>query len=302
MLSPAKINLFLAVLGKRPDGYHDLVSLAAPLAFGDTLEATPADSFSVTCDDPAVPLDGTNLILKAALAFRAAANWPGGAQFRLQKRIPIGAGLGGGSSNAAAALLFLNEFAGHALSPDALSAVAAQVGSDCPLFLHQRPVVLRGRGERIEPLPPAAAARVRGRRVLLFMPSFGVSTPWAYGQWSHQDEPRTASVPSSSAPPPIGDKDAADSILAPWLASTAPAEKLLFNSLEAPVFEKYVALPALLTDLRRDFGFAAAMSGSGSCCFALLPPDVAPNRVQAAIAAIRSAYGPATFVQETTIA
>ncbi len=114
--APAKINLFLAITGRRADGFHDLVSVVAPVEFGDTLRAELAESFSLTCSDPAVPVDETNLVLKASRAFAAASNWKGGAKFTLEKRIPMGAGLGGGSSDAVAALRVLNTLAGNPLA------------------------------------------------------------------------------------------------------------------------------------------------------------------------------------------
>ena len=157
--SPAKLNLFLAVTQRRADGFHDLVSMAAPLAWGDELMTAPADGFALECDDPAVPADETNLVLKAARAFREATGWRGGAKFRLTKRVPPWAGLGGGSSNGVTALRALNGLAGNPLGADALASLAVQLGSDCALFLQNGPVVMRGRGERLEPLPAAAADR-----------------------------------------------------------------------------------------------------------------------------------------------
>ena len=103
--SPAKVNLFLAVTGRRADGFHDLVSVAALLDFSDELEVAPAAAgFTLECDDAAVPTDGNNLVLKAAAAFVAATGWKGGGHFKLTKRIPMGAGLGGGSGNAVTAV------------------------------------------------------------------------------------------------------------------------------------------------------------------------------------------------------
>src|SRR6187551_2872654 len=187
VFSPAKLNLFLAVTGRRADGFHDLVSLVSQLSFGDELAVAikgerigDGGRFALECDQPEVPVDGSNLILRAAEAFAVAANWQGGAHFRLTKRIPVGAGLGGGSSNAAAALRALNRLTGGLLDEAQLAVAAATLGSDCVLFLRDAPVVMRGRGERIAALPEPALARLRGRRVLLFKPSFGVSTPWAY--------------------------------------------------------------------------------------------------------------------------
>jgi 4-diphosphocytidyl-2-C-methyl-D-erythritol kinase len=341
--APAKLNLFLAVTGRRADGFHDLVSVAAPVEFGDTLtvEATgggrgTGGGFELACDDATVPVDETNLVLKAAHAFRAATGWRGGAKFFLQKRIPLGAGLGGGSSDAVAALRALNALAGAPLAPVALAEVAARLGSDCALFLHDRPVVMRGRGERIEPLPAAAAARLRGRRVLIFKPGFGVATAWAYAQMSSfakasavakamadETEDRAAKpetyLPVAEADPASprlrragGAPDriferGAEEWLRSWLESDKPAEELLFNNMERVVFAKFIALPVLLEGLRTRFGLAPRMSGSGSACFAFLAdpatgsgPAGAP--VADITAAVRAAWGGTAMVVETRIA
>jgi 4-diphosphocytidyl-2-C-methyl-D-erythritol kinase len=294
VFSPAKLNLFLAITGRRADGFHDLVSVAAPLDFGDELKATPAKAgFTLACDDPAVPVDGTNLILKAAAAFAAATSWPGGAHFQLTKRIPMGAGLGGGSSNAVAALRALNELSGGALAPSKLAGVAATLGSDCALFLREVPVVMRGRGEWVEVLPASAAARVRGRRVLVFKPSFGIGTPWAYAR---MDKRGTDYLPEAEA----------EARLANWLGGTAPIEELLFNNMEPAAFEKHLALPVLLGRLQREFGLAVRMSGSGSACFAVLRDSAAGSgpaeaMMTAMIQRIRAAWGEGTFVREARL-
>jgi 4-diphosphocytidyl-2-C-methyl-D-erythritol kinase len=244
-----------------------------------------ADGITLECDEASVPCDETNLIVKAARLFREATGWREPVHFRLEKRIPLGAGLGGGSSDATAALRGLDLLAGHPLAPMALAELAARVGSDCALFLHGAPVVMRGRGERVEALPAAAAARLRGRRVLVFKPDFGIGTPWAYQRLA-------AAAPAAYVP--VAEAEAR---LAAWLADpTAPAEQLLGNNLERPAFAKFIALPALLGELRNRFALAPQLSGSGSACFALLP-DNAP--VPDIAAAIRAAWGEAAFVLET---
>lgn len=292
VFSPAKLNLFLAITGRRSDGFHDLVSVVAPLDFGDQLEATSGEQragsqFSLACSDPAVPTDGTNLILKAAEAFVAATGWRGAVDFKLTKRIPMGAGLGGGSSNAVAALRALSQLSGLMLAPARLVEIAATLGSDCALFLREAPVVMRGRGDRVDDLPAAAAARIRGRRVLLFKPSFGISTPWAYGRMVAAAKAGRAEIYLPA--------DQAERRLAAWIEGTAPVEELLANNMEAVAFDKFIALPVLLEKLRRDFGVVPRMSGSGSACFALLRDDQATAPL---VAAIRGAWGPETFVQE----
>lgn len=292
VFSPAKINLFLAVTGRRTDGFHDLVSVAAPLDFGDELRAEDRsqksegrDQFTLECDDPAVPVDGSNLVLKAAAAFVAATGWKGAVHFKLTKRIPMGAGLGGGSSNAVAALRALNRLAGDTLDALGLERLAAGLGSDCVLFLRDAPVVMRGRGERVE-LLPAAAGRLRGRSVLLFKPGFGISTPWAYGRMVARG---TDYLPAALA----------EEKLAAWLAGSAPVEEFLFNNMEPAAFEKYLALPVLLERLRREFGLAVAMSGSGSTCFALLRDRQVTS---ALIGRVRELWGAEIFVREARLA
>jgi len=314
VFSPAKINLFLAITGQRADGYHDLVSVAAPLEFGDQLIAEAKgegrkakDQFSLECDDPEVPRDETNLVAKAARRFCEATGWKAAVAFRLTKRIPLGAGLGGGSSNAAAALLALNQLSGAGLSRDRLMALAAQVGSDCPLFLPGGPVLMRGRGEQVESLPAAAAGRLRGRRVLLFKPNFSIRTAWAYERMAACTGASAAATARAdkSAPgaarAPAGYLSAAEAErrLAAWIAGNAGAEELLFNNLEPVVFRKFIALPALLERLQTRFGLAPRMSGSGSACFVLLPDD-AP--VEEIIGSVREAWGPLCFVHPTVIA
>ncbi len=290
VFSPAKINLYLAVTGRRPDGFHDLVSVAAPLDFGDELEAERQPGgvgrqFSLTCDHPEVPRDDSNLVLKAARAFAAATGYEGRVAFKLTKRIPLGAGLGGGSSNAVAALRALNQLSGGLLPVEKLSGLAAGLGSDCALFIHSAPVVMRGRGESVELLPAAAAARLRGRDVLLFKPGFGISTPWAYQRMIARG---TDYVPAAEA----------ERKLVAWLAGEAPVEELLGNNMEPAAFEKYLALPVLLGKLRDDFGVVGRMSGSGSACFALPGED----RVTAGVReSIRRCWGPLALVQNARL-
>lgn len=172
------------------------------------------------------------------------------------------------------------------LLPDVkLAEVAATLGSDCTLFLQNAPVSMRGRGERVGLLPDAAARRLRGRRVLLFKPSFGIGTPWAYQRMVARGTDYLAAA-------------AAERQLAVWLDGDAPAEELLFNNMEGVAFEKFVALPVLLARLRAEFGVAARMSGSGSACFALLAEDFAAAPL---VARIRECWGPAAFVQEARL-
>ncbi|HEY1111896.1 MAG TPA: 4-(cytidine 5'-diphospho)-2-C-methyl-D-erythritol kinase [Opitutaceae bacterium] len=287
LFAPAKLNLFLAITGRRADGFHDLVSVVCQLDQGDTLRVEPqADGFALGCDDPAVPVEGGNLVLKAAAAFAERTGWSGGARFFLEKRTPMGAGLGGGSSDGVAALRALDRLSGGAHAA-ALPELAARLGSDCPLFLQTAPVVMRGRGERVDVLPEMAANRLRGRRVLVFKPAFGIATPWAYGQL-------VKAAPGGYLP-----AAEAEARLADWLARPdAPAEELLFNNMEPPAFRKFLALPTLLERLRAEFGLRPRMSGSGSACFAFVGVEVDTAPI---VAAIRAAWGESSWVKEARI-
>ena len=286
--APAKINLMLAITGVRDDGFHNLVSLVAPINFGDDLWLeTPAGlaGDELRCDFPGVPTDGTNLVMKAVAAFRKEYPATPFVRFTLVKRTPHGAGLGGGSSDAAAALLLLNGETGLPASPDGLAALAAGLGSDCPLFLDGAPVVMRGRGERVEKLSVSEKSALTGRRLLLFKPDFGVSTVEAYRAMKADGGLYCAEIE-------------AETTLKAWRLMPAKAPLPLYNNMERAVFAKHLALPALLDELRSKFSLAPRMSGSGSACFAFLPEsfDAAP-----VIAAIRSAWGDSAFAIETTL-
>jgi 4-diphosphocytidyl-2-C-methyl-D-erythritol kinase len=233
-----------------------------------------------------VPVDESNLVLKAARLFVRETGWKGGARFTLKKRIPVGAGLGGGSSNAVAALRALDRLAGTSLPREKLAEMAAALGSDCPLFLHDGPVVMRGRGEKIEALPSGAGARLSGRRVLVFKPSFGVPTAWAYQRMVARGGDYLSAAE-------------AEQRLATWISGDVSAEKLTFNNMEPAAFGKYVGLPVLLEILRKDFGLEPRMSGSGSACYALLKDGHVGEPV---IARIRDCWGAGAFALATKLA
>lgn len=309
IFSPAKINLFLAITGRRADGFHELVSVVAQVDFGDKLtlhvvreersreneegSLEPGKQFTLECDDPAVPVDGTNLVLRAAEAFAAATGWRERVHFRLEKRIPMGAGLGGGSSNAVATLRALNQLADEPLVAKRIAEVAASLGSDCPLFLHDGPVVIRGRGERIEPVTPGATARLRGRRALIFKPPFGIATAWAYARLA-------AGAPAAYLP--AGEAEARVAALARAAEGGTALDRHIFNKMESVAFGKYLALPVLLDALRAELGLAARMSGSGSACFALLPDGAMGDALAARAAAlVREHWGASAFVTEAKI-
>ena len=177
--SPCKVNLLLNILGKRPDGFHELETVMQPVNLCDRLTfERRGGAVELSCSDAALPVDSRNLVHRAATGFLQAAKISDGVRIHLEKKIPLAAGLGGGSGNAATTLLALNELFGQPLSAAKLGELAASLGSDVPFFLQNKPVLATGRGEKIQPLDFFHA--LRGKAFLLIHPGFGISTPWAY--------------------------------------------------------------------------------------------------------------------------
>lgn len=257
--SPCKVNFLLNVLGKRDDGFHELETVMHPVAVFDTLEFERGQNPGVvlTCSHSALPVDSTNLVHRAATAFLRAANISDGARIHLEKRIPLAAGLGGGSSNAAQTLLGLNELFGHPLASDRLTQIAASLGSDVPFFLQPGPALATGRGERISPLEPLSA--LRNAFILLVYPGFGIATAWAYQQLSR--------FPDALSGQPGRARELVSRLQTADLAAAAPA---FYNALEAPALKKYPLLHIFQAFLREHGADVTLMSGSGSATFALV--------------------------------
>jgi 4-diphosphocytidyl-2-C-methyl-D-erythritol kinase len=285
-LCPAKINLMLAVTGRRPDGFHDLVSLVVPLDFGDELSAEPATHgrFELICDDPVLAAEPDNLVLRAARAFRAETGWAGGVRFNLTKRIPTGAGLGGGSSDAAQAILLMEELAGIELGVAVRFRIAAAVGSDVPLFLLDGPAVIRGRGDVVETVSEEVAHDLAGRRVVLLKPDFGVPTPWAYRELA-------AGAPATYCEPAT-----AEALLAAAMRNEPSG--IGYNSFEKVVFRKFLALPAFVKLAYDQFGIRVHMSGSGSCCYAW---GVTEDQAASLAALARESWGQESFCRSCLV-
>ncbi len=255
--SPCKINLLLNILRKRPDGFHELETVMHPVnVFDDLSFARVTRGFHLTCSDPTLPTDAGNLVHRAAMAFLKKTEIRDGVRIHLEKKIPMAAGLGGGSGNAATTLLGLNEIFGKPLSVKVLNEIAATLGSDIPFFLQPKPGLGTGRGENIEPMEFFPA--MKGAAILLIHPGFGISTPWAYQNLARF--PAALNGTPGRAQKLIGLLQGAD-------LRAAGAE--FYNSLEAPALEKYPLL-VLFQDFLRESGAAATlMSGSGSTTFAL---------------------------------
>ena len=255
--SPCKVNLLLNILGRRPDGFHDLETVMHPVGVFDELSfARQPAGIRLSCNERSLPTDARNLVHRAATAFLQRAGITEGVQIHLEKRIPLAAGLGGGSSNAATTLSALNELFGAPLSPAQLHELAASLGSDVPFFLQTKPALATGRGESIQSLDWFPA--LRGAAVLLIHPGFGISTAWAYQQLTRF--PAAQNGRPGRAHRLISRLQNAD-------LRTAAAE--FYNSLEAPALEKYPLLALFQEFLRQCGAPVALMSGSGSTTFAL---------------------------------
>jgi len=273
--APAKINLSLRVLRRREDGFHEIATRMAPLALADrlTLELlpnAPAGTVRFTCDDPTVPGDETNLAVRAVRNLEKHTGPRPGLRIHLEKHVPHGAGLGGGSSDAAAVLRGLAELC--SVSPSALQAAAAETGSDVPFFLHGCACDCAGRGEQVTPVEGFTWRP----RVLLLKPPFGVATPDAYRRWTDSRE-----IPGMF-----------------YFAQYTPGGELV-NDLERPVFEKYPVLGLLKSRLMTCGGVQASlMSGSGSTVFAVLTPEADASAI---ISAAGELIGPGLWACDTAL-
>jgi 4-diphosphocytidyl-2-C-methyl-D-erythritol kinase len=256
-LCPAKVNLTLFVTGKRADGFHALHSVVAQTRFGDSLRlewrcAGSPEEDGVLVDGGGIP-DGENTISKALRLYRESAGFNRGAfTARLTKRIPVGAGLGGGSSDAVATLKALQDMFGEMTYGTDWNGIATQIGSDCRLFLEDGPVVMEGRGEMVSPLPADLAARLRGAPVVLFKPDFSISTPEAYRRLANG---RYYSDPARVRPLMDAWREGEGALPAPH------------NDFERLVADWMPTIGVVLHRLRHLHGLDARLSGSGSACF-----------------------------------
>ena len=252
LYAPAKINLSFEIKGRREDGYHEIETLIAPVSVSDRLvieEEKSSEDIHFRCNEPSLDSE-ENLVVRAVHIFRNATKIRAGVQITLEKKIPHGAGLGGGSSDAATTLVGLNQLFRAGLSREDLLKLSARIGSDVPFFIFRGAAICRGRGEIVQPtqLPQQLA-------LLLVKPDFGVSTPWAYKNWAASRELDGVKYRAQEF---FGMR---------WM-----------NDLERPVFEKFVFLAHLKKWLllQPEVG-AALLSGSGSTVFAVLRERANPD-------------------------
>lgn len=258
--SPAKINLFLLITGRRPDGYHDLYSLMCRVSLYDEIILTPtAGAVTLWCSDPSLPGDETNLAFRAARRFFEAAGCKEGCEIRLAKHIPIAAGLGGGSSNAASVLLGLNHLYGCPMTREELVRIGRGLGADVPFFLFQAPALASGIGDELQAYPELVPWPV-----LIISPSFHVSTRMVYQNLNlqltnHQKRPTRTHLNKAAFNPSFH----------------------LYNDLEAVTLALHPELIRIKDCLKSLGAVGALMSGSGPSVFGLFQDRSAVRRARA---------------------
>lgn len=255
--APAKINLRLKILAREVSGYHQLETIFCTVGIADSVEIVRTGTeieFDVTGADLGSPQE--NLVYRAARAFFDITRIQPGVRIQLHKEIPAGAGLGGGSSDAATTLLALNRLYGEPLQPDALARIGAALGSDIPFFLAGTSCALAwGRGERLFPLPTPPTAPI-----LLVIPNFQISTPAAYQMLAEAREERVeVPQPARLAPDITGS----------WATITRYAE----NDFQTPTFNRYPLLRAIKVALQDAGATISMLSGSGSAVFGVFPDE-----------------------------
>jgi len=262
ILSPAKINLLLQVTGKRPDGYHNLISLMCCIGLYDTVSLTfGLETTTVACKHPGVPQDETNLAFKAADLFLKSLNSNEGVGILIEKKIPVAAGLGGGSSNAAAVLLGLNRCYGHPFSWEDLVSIGLSIGADIPFFLFGRPAIATGVGEKLE-----AYRGLKKLKILLINPGFSVSTAEVYKNLN------------------LGLTKCKKKLSYSLLKKQAfDVRKHLCNDLETVAAPMYPVISKAKEALLKYGAIGALMSGSGPTVFGLFTNSVTARKAKQAL-------------------
>jgi 4-diphosphocytidyl-2-C-methyl-D-erythritol kinase len=248
-LSPAKINLHLEVLEKRPDGYHEVQTLLKRVDLSDEMEVHPGgQGIRLILEGEAVPPGMENLACRAASIFCRETGIPEDLEIRIRKRIPAAAGLGGGSSNAASVLAALNDLFRTGLDADALMGLGAKLGADIPFFIFQRPALAKGKGERL-----TAVSMPEGLGFLLLVPPFRISTPWSYEAFDRL----------------TGGERKAGTPLRDSYSTLADLLEVLKNDLEIPALSRYPDIGRMKEALLRQGARGALMSGSGPVTFGI---------------------------------
>lgn len=263
LIARAKINLYLEILGSRPDGYSEVAMVLQSIHLADRLQLKcRPHGIHLTCDRPEVPTDARNLAYQAAELLQKECHSAAGVEIHIEKHIPVAAGLAGGSADAAAVLVGLNQLWGLGLTVGELQSLAARLGSDIPFCVQGGTQLATGRGEVLEPL-----ADWEGIPVLLAKPKhLGVSTAWAYQAFRSRREILGATAPSEPALPTL------PQALAALSRQDPPAlARSLRNDLEQVVLPEYAIVGELRQALLSAGALGSLMSGSGPTVFGIMP-------------------------------
>ena len=262
----AKINWVLEVLRRRPDGYHEVRTVIQTVNLCDTLELEPAAELNLESRGEGLPTAEENLVMKAARLLREQADGLPGARMRLSKGIPVAAGLGGGSSDAAAALRGLNELWGLGLPRETLEDVAARLGSDAPFFVRGGVALAEGRGERITPLPDTSP-----RELVIALPPLSLAS-------------KTQRMYSLLTPADYSDGSAAGRLADAIRQGKPVADERLFNVFDGPAFRAFPELERLRRALLEAGARFVHIAGSGPALFALAGDAAKRERLTSAAA------------------
>ena len=276
LIARGKINLYLEIIGDRPDGYHELVMIMQSIQLADKLRLEKSHGISIICNHSEVPTDATNLAYKAALLMQEEFNRTEGVTITIDKQIPVAAGLAGGSSNAAAVLVGINQLWELGLTHPELQVLGAKIGSDVPFSLLGGTAIATGRGEKLDSIPDLDSLWL----VLAKYQSLSVSTPWAYKTYRQQFrekyisdstiiQSRTAKVHSGPLVQAIIAKDG------------AAIGKLLHNDLEKVVLPTHEKVERVRAAFANAGVLGTMMSGSGPTVFALCESEVQAEEVKA---------------------
>ena len=286
--APAKINLFLSIVGKRDDGFHELQTILAKVQLYDLVEIELNDNINgveISCPGFLELENEGNLAIKMANNWLERTGLQKGIKISIDKNIPMEAGLGGGSSDAVATLIGLNALSEVKMTFEEMHSLCTKVGSDCPSFLISGICAASGRGEKIREVNSLIRKKVSGKRILLFKPPCGFSTADIYGMFQNED------ILSN-------ERAKIESRIKDWETGKLSLSEFIHNDLSGPVYRKYLFIPVLFEEIIERFYLNPMVSGSGSCCFLFVSEEMDLEPVQVFI---REAWGDDTFLKETRV-
>ena len=289
--SPAKVNLRLEILRKREDGYHELKTIFQKISLNDTLRFSlkKGRGISITTNHPGLPLGKANLIYRAVQSILRRSNYKGGVAIQIEKRIPLGAGLGGGSSNAATTLTAMNQLLETDLSRKELMELGLEIGADVPFFFFKGAALASGIGERLKKI------EVPNLWFVLIYPNFEVSTQWAYQNFDKSFSRPTLSKHQLSGWKAKLTNQQFHINLDKFLKTPKGVSQILFNHLEAVVSKEYPQIDVMKKMLFSAGALGALMTGSGPTVFGLFPGERIAAKGYAKLEGLASRRGWAIF-------